>query len=214
MIRFASVVIDVDSTLSRIEGIEWLAKRCSPEVQASIEKTTTAAMSGAIPLEKVYGERLAMVKPTRAEVRALGEAYIEGISPGAREAIATLQQHGVQVAVVSGGLLDAILPLAEYVGVPPELTRAVALSYDDDGVYRDYDRESPVARRGGKPIVVRDLALPSPTLALGDGITDAELAPVVDMFVAFTGVVCHEAVMRAAASSIANFSELPPLVLG
>jgi phosphoserine phosphatase len=213
MPHFSSVVIDVDSTLSQIEGIEWLAGRCEASVRERIAVTTDAAMRGDIPLEAVYGERLALVKPTRAEVRALGAAYIDAIAPGAREAIAAFQQAGVRVAIVSGGLRDAILPLADHVGVPHELVCAVRLQFDDHDGYLDYDRSSPVTRRGGKPDAVRGLGLPAPALAVGDGITDAELRGVVDRFVAFTGVVRHERVVALADDVVTHFSELVSLVI-
>ena len=65
----------------------------------------------------------------------------------------------------------------------------------------------------GKPLAVQAMSLPAPTLALGDGITDAELKPVVDRFVAFTGVVSHERVVAVADAVITRFDELTPMVL-
>jgi phosphoserine phosphatase len=63
--RFASVVIDVDSTLSGIEGIDWLAALRGPEMAAKISALTDRAMRGEITLDAVYGERLKMIAPTR-----------------------------------------------------------------------------------------------------------------------------------------------------
>jgi phosphoserine phosphatase len=213
MMRFASVVIDVDSTLSQIEGIEWLSSQRDDAVRAHITKTTEAAMRGDIPLETVYGERLALVQPTRAEVEALGRAYVEAIAPGAQEAIAVLRAAGVHVMILSGGLLEALLPLAAYVGVSADDTKGVPIRFGADGQYLDYDRDSPLARRGGKPLVVAQLGLSTPVLALGDGITDAELKPVVDAFVAFTGVARHERVVQVADAVISHFADLLPLIL-
>src|SRR5205085_3697398 len=56
--RFASVVLDVDSTLCGIEGIDVLAMRRGPEVGRRIAEITDRAMRGEIALERVYGERL------------------------------------------------------------------------------------------------------------------------------------------------------------
>jgi HAD superfamily phosphoserine phosphatase-like hydrolase len=211
--RFASVVIDVDSTLSAIEGLEWLSTRRTSDVQARIVQTTEQAMRGDVPLEAVYGERLSLVQPTQQEVGMLANAYIAAIAPGARETIGQLRCSGVRVVLISGGLREAIVPLAASVGLTETDVNAVSIRFDATGHYLAYDTTSPLARRGGKPEVVQSLHLPAPILALGDGITDAELKPVVDTFAAFVGFASHERVIQAADMIITSFSELPLLVL-
>ena len=69
MPRYRTVLLDCDSTLSAIEGIDELAVQCREEVAA----LTDAAMRGLIPLEEVYGRRLELVRPTRAGLDALGQ---------------------------------------------------------------------------------------------------------------------------------------------
>jgi len=54
--RFKSVVLDVDSTLSGVEGIDWLASLRGAEIEAWSAALTARAMEGAIPIEAVYGE--------------------------------------------------------------------------------------------------------------------------------------------------------------
>src|SRR3954464_13846401 len=66
--RFNSVILDVDSTLSGVEGIDWLASKRGSAMEAAVASLTEQAMQGAIPLESVYGERLKMVRPTKAEI--------------------------------------------------------------------------------------------------------------------------------------------------
>lgn len=213
MTRYASVVVDVDSTLSCIEGIEWLSSRRDPHIQQRIRETTDAAMRGDVPLESVYGERLRLVQPTRTEVDALGQAYIDAVAPGAADAIATLRDAGVRVVVVSGGVREGIVPLAHSVGVPDSDVHAVSLRFSADGTYAGYDVDSPLARRGGKPQVVGALRLNGPILALGDGITDAELKSVVQSFAAFVGTVRHDTVVQQADYIVSTFTALPGLVL-
>ena len=60
---------------------------------------------------------------------------------------------------------------------------------------------------------MRELALPRPILALGDGSTDAALRPVVESFVAFTGIARRELVVAAADRELRSFDERPGLVL-
>ena len=77
---YSSVVLDVDSTLCGIEGIDWLAARRGPEAGVRIAELTDRAMNGELALDDVYGERLGVVRPTRDDLEALASAY-EGRSP-------------------------------------------------------------------------------------------------------------------------------------
>jgi phosphoserine phosphatase len=46
MPRFASVFLDVDSTLCGVEGIDFLAQRRGPDVAARVTEATERAMRG------------------------------------------------------------------------------------------------------------------------------------------------------------------------
>src|ERR1700693_5692042 len=91
--RFKSVVLDVDSTLSGVEGIDWLASLRGAEVEAWSSALTAQAMEGVIPIETVYGERMGVVKPTLSEIQELSAVYIDRAASGAREALAKLREH-------------------------------------------------------------------------------------------------------------------------
>lgn len=211
--RYRTVIIDVDSTLSRIEGIEWLSRRCTSEVQSRIRETTEAAMRGELALESVYGERLQLVNPSVADVGALSEAYIASIADGALDVINRFRDSGIRVVLVSGGIRQAIVPLARHVGLSDEDVFAVPIIFTNAGEYVNYDVDSLLARRGGKPALVGQLDLPGPVFSVGDGITDAELKSVVETFAAFVGVVEYESVVRVADYVVKSFDELPALVL-
>lgn len=214
MPRFASVVLDVDSTLSGIEGIDWLAGLRGPEMAARIAALTDRAMRGEITLDSVYGERLQMIAPTRREVEALSQAYVAAIAPGAAEVITQLRAAGVAVALVSGGLREAIVPLARLVGADGRALSAVSIRFSGDGNYTGWDERSPLATQSGKAQVVRDLALAGPVLGVGDGATDLAMRPSVAAFGAFTGFVRRDAVVRGADHAIESFAQLEALVFG
>ncbi len=118
LVAFRTVLFDVDSTLSTIEGIEWLAALRGPEVAARITDVTERAMRGELLFEGVYASRLDAVRPTESEVIALAQAYIDSVTPGARDAIAELFKNGARVVIVSGGLRNAVLPFAAFLGIP------------------------------------------------------------------------------------------------
>ena len=211
---FASVVIDVDSTLCGIEGIDWLADRCGPEVGRAVAASTERAMRGEIPLDSVYRARLALVRPTVADIGALATAYIESLAPGAHQAVTRFQRSGRRVVLVSGGLRDAILPVARHVGISDADVHAVDVQRDAGGAWQGHDEGSPLTRADGKADVVRALALAPRVLAVGDGATDLAMLPAVDAFAAFTGFVARPAVVAGADIVVTTFDHLAELVLG
>lgn len=210
---FRSVVVDVDSTISAIEGIDWLASLRGDDVARAVTALTTDAMEARVPLDAVYDRRLALIRPTRDEIAELARHYITTAVPGVREAMSIWRLAGLRVVVVSGGLRDALLPLGSWLGVDAGDLHGVEVRYAGD-VAAEAQRDAVLATRGGKPKLVGSLMLPRPVLAVGDGATDAELAAVVDRFVAFTGVVRRDAVVAAAATEVQSFALLTPIVLG
>ena len=209
--KFASVVLDVDSTLCGVEGIDWLAQRRGQDVADRIRALTERAMNGDITLDAVYGERLLAIQPSQDDVEALSRVYRQTIAPGAAEAIRALIAARMQVVLVSGGIRQAISPLARELAVP---VHAVELHWDASGNYAGFDNASPLATQHGKRDVLKSLALPKPVLAVGDGSTDVAMKDVADRFVAFTGFQRRPPVVQAAHAEVATFAELLSLARG
>jgi len=206
-----SVVFDCDSTLSAIEGIEYI----SADHRADIEALTREAMDGTTPLEAVYGRRLDLVRPDRTTVERLVAAYIEGMTPDARDVVGALLSDGVAVRVVSGGLLPAVRGLALELGLTEGDVAAVDVRFDSGGAYAGFDATSPLARSGGKTELLAAWrpTLPAPIMMVGDGATDAEARDAVDVFVAYCGVYERPAVVAAADYVIRTESLAPVLAL-
>jgi phosphoserine phosphatase len=207
-------VFDCDSTLSAIEGIDELGAM----QRARIEALTDAAMRGDVPLEAVYGARLALIRPDRARVAELGRQYVERLVPDAAAVVAALHAEGLIVRILSGGLLPAVGAVADALNVSRDDVAAVDVRFAADGEYEGFDEASPLARTGGKCEVLAAWcsAWPGGTMLVGDGATDAEAAGVVDVFVAYTGVAERAAAVGAADVVIRSRSLSPvlPLALG
>ena len=62
------ICFDCDSTLSSIEGIDELGRARGAAVFAEVEAMTNDAMNGKLPVEAVFGRRLEIIRPTRADV--------------------------------------------------------------------------------------------------------------------------------------------------
>lgn len=193
--KYRFVFFDVDSTLVTIEGIDVLADG-NPEVV----RLTEAAMNGDIPIDEVYGRRLEIIRPTRDAVEALGRQYIRSLVEGARETICTLRDAGAHLHLVTAGISQAIASLATELGIAPANVHAVALQFDDAGDYAGFDRRSLLTRNGGKELVVRAVLsrAKGSSAFIGDGVSDLETKPVVDLFLGFGGVHIRERVQQNA----------------
>ena len=195
---YATVVFDVDSTLSAIEGVDELAEAAG--MRKEVSALTNRAMRGEIPLESVYKGRLDAIRPSREALLKLGKKYVKRALPHARELVRALDRLGKRVCIVSGALEPAVRTLAEHLDVPLSGVFAVPVRHDAEGKYLGYDETSPLARGGGKIAFVRALAeARRGGLALvGDGATDLEAAEHASRFIAFGGVVRRQPVFDAA----------------
>jgi len=176
------VFFDVDSTLVTIEGIDVLAAG-NPEIVHLTEK----AMNGEVPLDEVYARRLEIIRPTRAAVETLAQRYLDSLVGGAEDTIRALREGGCIIHLVTAGIEQALIPLAARLGVG---LHAVRLRFSAAGEYEDFDRRSPLTRARGKEVVVRDIRARTKGKAafIGDGASDLEAKPAVDLFIGYGGV--------------------------
>jgi phosphoserine phosphatase len=108
------VVMDVDSTLIQQEVIELLAARCGrgEEVAAVTER----AMRGELDFAESLRARVRVL--AGLDARVLEEVRREVVlTPGARTLVRTLKRLGFMVAVVSGGFIEIVGPLAAELGI-------------------------------------------------------------------------------------------------
>jgi phosphoserine phosphatase len=203
--NFRFVFFDVDSTLVTIEGIDVLGAG-----HLEIAELTERAMNGEIALEDVYARRLDIIRPSRAAIDALAERYVASLVPGAKEAIAALRGQGSQIHLVTAGIAQAVLPLASHLGVPERAVHAVGLRFNAEGEYEDFDRRSFLTRSGGKELVVRDVRARTHGKAalVGDGASDLEAKPAVDLFIGFGGVHVRPKVKENAAVFAMTFDDV------
>ncbi|MDO9106797.1 MAG: HAD-IB family phosphatase [Methylovulum sp.] len=201
---FDVICFDCDSTLSKIEGIDELAKRVG--LGDAMAKLTDAAMNGLVPLEAVYGQRLDLIRPDQAGMVWLADCYIEHIVAGVSDVFKALAAQNKQIHIISGGLRPAILPLAQLLGLPESHVHAVDIYFNADGSYRDYEQDSPLARTGGKALVAAMLGKHGSLVMVGDGKTDMEAKQAGAYTIGFGGVVERAIVRELADVYIADAS--------
>ncbi len=226
------IIFDCDSTLAAIEGIDELARLTGK--QDDIAVLTKRAMEGDIPLESVYGKRLDISKPTLAQVEQVAQLYADTVIAHAREVISALQAAGSQVFIVSGGLYEPVRRFGEWLGVPRENIHAVKMQFDQlAGEWWRYWEQpggknpnanymaigtSPLAGTNGKNLVIDQIRAThrGRAMLIGDGMSDYEAHPHVDLFVGFGGVVTRERVQRESPVYITtpSLASILPLAIG
>lgn len=194
---FDVICFDCDSTLSKIEGIDELARRVG--LGEAMSKLTDAAMNGEVLLEAVYEQRLSLIRPDQISIDWLANLYIEQIVDGVKDVFEALTAPDKELHIISGGLRQAILPLARYLGLPQTQVHAVDIFFNEDGSYRDFDQNSPLARSGGKAEICRRLLKAQGSLVMiGDGKTDMEAKQAGAVVIGFGGVVDRPVVREQA----------------
>jgi len=94
------IVMDMDSTLVQIEGIDELAKEAG--VGEKVVAITHRAMNGEISFPEALRERVRLLKGLPVSV--LQKVYKRmPFTPGAKELVSTLKKLGYRTAVLSGG---------------------------------------------------------------------------------------------------------------
>lgn len=191
------VCFDCDSTLSKIEGIDELGRQSG--LYDELVALTNAAMNGELALENVYGKRLSLIEPDKVQMDSLAELYITEMVDGVEEVFSTLLAQGKQVHIISGGIRQAILPLAEKLGLSANNVHAVDVLFNADGSYKDFDRQSPLAKTGGKAVVCKEIQTGSASMTMiGDGKTDLEAKQAGAKVIGFGGVMKRDVVVEQA----------------
>jgi phosphoserine phosphatase len=194
---FDIICFDCDSTLSQIEGIDELGRYVNKfDEMAAL---TNAAMNGELALEDVYGKRLDLIKPDQSQMAWLADLYIAEMVDGVEMVFNSLLEQGKQVHIISGGIRQAILPLAKKLDIPAAQVHAVDVLFNEDGSFKAFDQQSPLAKTGGKAVICKQININNAAMAMiGDGKTDLEAKQAGAKVIGFGGVMRRDIVVEQA----------------
>ena len=106
--------MDVDSTLIAHEVIDLLAEEAGVGVE--VQAITERAMRGELDFEQSLRARVALLSGLDEAALQTVRAKIT-LTPGARTLCRTLNKLGFKIALVSGGFIEVVEPIAHELGI-------------------------------------------------------------------------------------------------
>ena len=174
-------IIDFDSTFTKVEALDLLCEivlEQSPkkgEVLSQIQEITNRGMDGELDFRTSLSMRLDLLKPHRKHVEQLSERLKGMVSESFQRNMEYIAQLKERVYVVSNGFKDFIVPVVQAHGLLAENVYANEFVYNEENWVTGFDKEIPLSKSGGKPIVIRNLNLEGDVYVIGDGYNDFEI---------------------------------------
>lgn len=189
------LVMDVDGTLIRQEGIDLLAQEAG--VGEKVAEITAQAMNGELDFAASEA-RVALLKGLETSIFPKILEQME-VTPGAESLITELHRRGYKVGLVSGGFHEVIDPIARSLGI--DLVRANRLQASDGcltgkvlgGIITPERKKESLLTWAKENHVPR-----SQTIAMGDGANDLPMIETAGIGIAFMAkpIVAERALYR------------------
>jgi D-3-phosphoglycerate dehydrogenase len=201
-------LIDFDSTITQVEGLDELAAialKSDPSGEAKVAKIkelTDLGMAGELSFSESLSQRLALLNANKSHVDILIEFLKGKVTESFLRNRQFLTEYADKIIIISSGFKDFIVPVAEYLGLKPENVYANTFKYDANGEIIGIDEENPLSKTGGKIEIVKFLNLEGHVSVIGDGYTDYEIkkSGLANRFYAFI-----ENVERLKVTEVADF---------
>ena len=177
------LVMDLDGTLIRQEGIDLLAQEAG--AGEKVAEITAQAMNGELDFSASLEARVALLKGLEISAFQKILKQIE-ITQGAEGLITELHQRGYKVGLVSGGFHEVIDPIARSLGI--DLVRANRLQTFDGRLTGKVLGEivTPERKKDSLLTWAKENHVPrSQTIAMGDGANDLPMIETAGIGIAF-----------------------------
>ena len=174
-------IFDFDSTLVSLESLDTiikgsLKKKNKEDLITEVHKITDMGMEGEIDLKESIRRRMVLAEISEEDINEFKKIVVDNITPGIPELINFLRENNQEIFIISGGLLNGILPVAEKLEI--EAKKCFANNYftDEQGNLTGIDEENPLVQSNGKSLVINNIKKQyseiSKVFIIGDGISD------------------------------------------
>lgn len=202
---------DVDSTLSVKEGLNELAYWCNGD-DSLVNILTEQAMNGEITFRSALQYRLEYINPSRKNIFDFIDNNLPVLSDNAKRLIDILKQNKKDIHLISGGLHELIIPIAEELNIPEKCIHANRLIFTNEGKYKDFDKKVYVSQENGKSKTIKGLKKTygyKNVVMIGDGITDLEIkSDKSDIFIGYGGVIVRKVIITDSDWFVYDFNEI------
>lgn len=202
---YRNLILDFDSTLIKLEGLDELAKisfSSRPDkdlLVKKIEEITELGMNGELNFTESIQSRISLINASESDLHKLNLLLINSISDSVLLNSSFFEEFTDRIFIISGGFKQFIDPIGLKLGLNLDNIFANDFVIEDEEI-KGIDINNPLAFSGGKSKVLDTLNLDGKTLVVGDGYTDYLMVKsgFADSFVAFTeNVHRHNAVINA-----------------
>lgn len=215
------LILDFDSTISKMEGLDELAKKAlkdDPQREEKVEKIleiTNLGMEGKISFSDSLKRRVCLISVQKDIVQETAREISEHISDSVIKNIDFFRENSQNIYIISGGFVDLIFPTAKKLGIPKENILANDFIFDENGCVCGVDQSNLMSQEGGKVKQINKLNLSKGAVMVGDGWTDCQTkeCECVEKFIAFTENVQRQKIVDHADYVANNFDEVIKIVL-
>ncbi|AHM58934.1 D-3-phosphoglycerate dehydrogenase [Flammeovirgaceae bacterium 311] len=208
-------VIDFDSTFTKVEALDELAKislEGHPEKNDRVQKIkeiTDLGMDGRLSVKESLQRRIALLEANKDDLQKLIDQLQNEVSESFKRNREFIQTYKDNIYIISNGFRDFIEPVVTPFGVHPAHILANTFLFDEAGNITGFDPDNTLCGNNGKVEQLRLLELEGDVYVLGDGYTDYEIkaAGMANKFYAFTENIRRDAVVDKADHIAPNLDE-------
>ena len=208
-------VIDFDSTFTKVEALDELAKISldgHPEKADRVQKIkeiTDLGMDGSLSVKDSLHRRIELLQANRDHLQKLVDQLQNEVSESFKRNREFISNYKDNIYIISNGFRDFIEPVVTPFGISPDHILANTFLYDDAGNITGFDPENVLTGNNGKAEQLRKLELEGDVYVLGDGYTDYEIkaAGMANKFYAFTENIRRDAIINKADHEAPNLDE-------
>jgi D-3-phosphoglycerate dehydrogenase len=209
------IVIDFDSTFTKVEGLDELANIAlaghadRETIVQQIRDLTDLGMNGEMPFAEGLRRRIELLPANQSHIDLLIDFLRTKVSDSFQRNISFITENADHIYIVSSGFKEFIVPIVTELGIRADHVYANEFTFNEEGTIVGIDENNVLSTDGGKIKLLRSLNLPGDVYVIGDGYTDYELreSGLANRFYAFTENVNRPKVVKVADHVSASLDE-------